>query len=47
MKEKLEMLEKFQSRTVIVNPEINDVHVFAITTDQKSACSMASVVPTS
>ncbi|MDZ7605246.1 MAG: GIY-YIG nuclease family protein [Cyclobacteriaceae bacterium] len=37
MKEKLEMLEKFQARTVIVNPEINDVDVFAITTDQKSA----------
>jgi len=37
MKEKLEMLEKFQARTVIVNPEINDVDVFAITNDQKFA----------
>jgi excinuclease ABC subunit C len=37
MKEKLELLEKFQSRTVIVNQNLTDIDVFAITSDEKIA----------
>jgi len=37
MKEKLELLEKFQSRTVIVNQNITDIDVFGITSDEKIA----------
>ena len=34
IKEKLETLEKFQKKSTIVNPEIDDVDVFSITTDE-------------
>jgi excinuclease ABC subunit C len=37
MKDKLELLEKFQSRTVIVNQKLTDIDVFAITSDEKIA----------
>ena len=37
MKDKLESLENFQSRTVIVNQNLNDIDVFAITSDEKKA----------
>jgi len=37
MKEKLELLEKFQSRTVIVNQNLTDIDAFAITSDEKIA----------
>ncbi len=37
MKEKLELLEKFQSKTVIVNQKLTDIDVFAITSDEKRA----------
>ncbi|NJN26001.1 MAG: excinuclease ABC subunit C [Cyclobacteriaceae bacterium] len=37
MKEKLESLENFQSRTVIVNPNLSEIDVFAITADEKRA----------
>jgi len=37
MKEKLELLEKFQSRTVIVNQKLTDIDVFGITSDNKNA----------
>jgi excinuclease ABC subunit C len=37
MKEKLELLEKFQSRTVIVNQKLTDIDVFGITSDDKNA----------
>lgn len=33
-KVKLELIEKFQSSSVVVNPDINDVDVFAITTNE-------------
>lgn len=36
-KEKLETLENFQSRSVVVNQKITDVDVFAIVSDEKSA----------
>ena len=35
MKDKLESLENFQSKTVIVNPNLTDIDVFAITSDDK------------
>jgi excinuclease ABC subunit C len=37
MKEKLELLEKFQARTVIVNQNISDVDTFGIVSDDKAA----------
>lgn len=37
MKEKLELLEKFQSRTVIVNQNLTDIDAFGITSDSKRA----------
>ncbi len=37
MKDKLSLLEKFQSRTVIVNPHLTDIDVFAISSDEKIA----------
>ncbi len=37
MKEKLQLLDKFQAKTVIVNPEISDVDVFGIVSDDKRA----------
>lgn len=37
MKDKLESLENFQSRTVIVNQNLTDIDVFAITSDEKKA----------
>lgn len=37
MKDKLELLEKFQIRTVIVNQNLTDIDVFAITSDEKVA----------
>ena len=37
MKNKLELLEKFQSRTVIVNQNLTDIDVFGITSDEKIA----------
>lgn len=37
MKEKLELLEKFQSRTVIVNQNLTDIDAFGITSDEKRA----------
>lgn len=37
MKEKLELLEKFQSRTVIVNQNLTDIDAFGITSDDKKA----------
>lgn len=36
-KEKLELLEKFQSRSLIVNPKLSNIDVFSITSDEKSA----------
>jgi excinuclease ABC subunit C len=35
VKEKLELLEKFQKKSTIVNPEIDNVDVFSIVTDEK------------
>jgi excinuclease ABC subunit C len=37
MKDKLDLLEKFQSRTVIVNQNLTDIDVFGITSDEKTA----------
>ena len=37
MKDKLELLEKFQSRTVIVNQNLTDIDAFGITSDDKRA----------
>ena len=37
MKEKLELLEKFQSRSVIVNQNITNIDAFGITSDEKNA----------
>lgn len=37
MKDKLSLLEKFQSRTVIVNQNLTDIDVFAISSDEKIA----------
>ena len=36
-KEKFELLEKFQSKSVVVNPNISDLDVFTIVTDDKYA----------
>ncbi|WP_250632334.1 excinuclease ABC subunit UvrC [Rhodoflexus caldus] len=36
-KEKLEALEKFQSKSLVVNPDISDLDVVTITTDEKYA----------
>lgn len=35
IKEKLDLLEKFQSKSTVVNPSINNVDVFSIVTDEK------------
>ncbi len=37
MKEKLQMLDKFQAKTVIVNPDISDTDVFGMVSDEKRA----------
>ncbi len=37
MKEKLQLLEKFQAKSVVVNQNISDVDVFGIVTDEKYA----------
>jgi excinuclease ABC subunit C len=37
MKDKLELLEKFQSRTVIVNQNLTDIDAFGITSDENKA----------
>lgn len=37
MKDKLELLEKFQSRTVIVNQNLTDIDVFGVSSDEKYA----------
>lgn len=37
MKDKLSLLEKFQSRTVIVNQNLTDIDAFAISSDEKVA----------
>jgi excinuclease ABC subunit C len=36
-KDKLELLEKYQSKSMLVNPSIKDLDVFAIVTDEKYA----------
>lgn len=36
-KDKLDALENFQSRSLVANPNISDVDVFAITSDEKAA----------
>jgi excinuclease ABC subunit C len=36
-KEKLDLLEKYQSKSMVVNPSIKDLDVFAIVTDEKNA----------
>ena len=36
-KEKLDLLEKYQSKSMVVNPAIKDLDVFAIVTDEKNA----------
>ena len=36
-KDKLDSLENFQSRSLVANPNISDVDVFAITSDEKAA----------
>jgi excinuclease ABC subunit C len=35
IKEKLDLLEKYQSKSTVVNPSINNVDVFSIVTDEK------------
>ncbi len=37
LKERLELLEKFKSKSTIVNPSISNVDVFSIQTDEKNA----------
>lgn len=37
MKEKLELLKKFYSKTIIVNQKLTDIDVFGITSDEKTA----------
>lgn len=37
VKEKLNMLERYQSKSLVVNPRINNVDVFSIISDQESA----------
>jgi excinuclease ABC subunit C len=36
VKEKIELLEKYQARSMVVNPKIHDVDVFSIITDQSA-----------
>lgn len=36
LKEKIEMLKKFQARSTVVNPSIQEVDVFSIVTDEKA-----------
>lgn len=36
-KEKLELLEKYQSKSMVVNPAIKDLDVFALVSDEKNA----------
>jgi excinuclease ABC subunit C len=36
IKEKIDALEKYQSKSIIVNPSINNVDIFSIVTDEKS-----------
>jgi len=36
IKEKIDLLEKFQSKSTVVNPSINNVEVFSITSDEKA-----------
>ncbi len=36
IKEKIDLLEKFQSKSTVVNPSINNVEVFSIITDDKA-----------
>jgi len=36
VKEKIELLDRYQSKSTIVNPKIHDVDVFSIITDEKS-----------
>jgi len=36
-KEKLDLLEKYQSKSMVVNPSIKDLDVFTIVTDEKNA----------
>lgn len=36
VKEKIELLEKYKSKSMVVNPKIHDVDVFSIITDQES-----------
>lgn len=36
IKEKIDLLEKFQSKSTVVNPSINNVEVFSIVTDDKA-----------
>lgn len=36
-KEKLELLEKYQSKSIVVNPAIKDLDVFALVSDEKNA----------
>lgn len=38
VKEKIEMLEKYQSKSLVVNPKIHNVDVFSIISDEDSAC---------
>ena len=37
VKNKIEILKKYQSKSVVVNPKINDVDVFTIASDQNNA----------
>lgn len=37
IKEKLELMEKYRSKSTVVNPKINNVDVFSIITDEKAA----------
>lgn len=37
IKEKIDLLEKFQSKSTVVNPSINNVEVFSIVADEKAA----------
>lgn len=38
VKEKIEMLEKYQSKSMVVNPKIHNVDVFSIISDEEVAC---------
>ena len=37
IKQQLELLKTYQAKSIVVNPKINDVDVFSIISDQKSA----------